>query len=301
MLIKILFAVLAVLPTACFCRTCGPKVSVFHVHLVEMAKERDISLEDVVREVVSWGVTGVDLWFGNQESEGRRLLSAGMRPSSVIVFMDYARTNDCERAERAIAYAKSCRSPLIMLVPGFLREGQTRESAWSMVREGIGDFLARAERAGIRVAVEDFDSRQAIVGSRAHLRRLLAGFPRLGHVLDTGNYVFWGDNVLDAQDEFAARIKHVHVKDRDCADKTASVAAGRGVIPIRQVIQRLLMVGYDGWLSIECFGSADMMRDLRFSAEFIRNAWLGDSCRRAVGGDTSANEIKSSVGDGRRR
>lgn len=247
-----------------------PGLAVFHLHLVEMAKQRQVPLETVAREAQSWGVSGVDLWFENGEAEGARLLAAGMKPASVVVFMDLAHTNDVRRTERAVAYARRCGSPRIMLVPGFLRKDEDRDAAWPTVKGNLREFLVRAEKAGLTVDVEDFDSQWIVFGSRAHLRRAFAEFPSLGHVLDTGNYDSWKDDVLAAQEEFAGRIRHVHIKDRGKDRPTVSVAAGTGTVPVREIVRRLVTSGYANWMTMECFGSTNMTADIKASADYLR-------------------------------
>ena len=88
-------------------------------------------------------------------------------------------------------------------------------------------------------------------------------------MLDTGNYLFWTNDVLRAQREFASRIRHVHVKDRAKDDVTRSVAAGTGIIPVKEVLAGLRSANYNGWLTVECFGSTNMWDDVRRSAESI--------------------------------
>ena len=104
------------------------------------------------------------------------------------------------------------------VVYDMLKKGEDREALWPDVRRRLTAFVRKAGEKGLPVGCEDFDSADVSVGSQAHLRRALAEIPGLEHVLDTGNYTFWKDDVLSALAEFRPRIGHVHVKDLDRAD-----------------------------------------------------------------------------------
>ena len=247
-----------------------PKISVFERHVVEMARQRGVSVDEAVKAVRKWGVEGADLWFSDEEKpDNERMLAGGLKAATLIVFMDLAHTNDITRTEAAIAYAKSVGSPRLMLVPGFVRKGEDRKAAWMRMRPNLTDFVRRAGRAGLTVDIEDFDASDVLIGSQEDLRRTFAAFPELGHVLDTGNYLFWTNDVLQAQREFTSRIRHVHVKDRAKDDMTRSVAAGTGIIPVKAILAGLQSANYNGWLTVECFGSTNMWDDVRRSAEYI--------------------------------
>lgn len=248
----------------------GPKISVFERHVVEMARQRGVSVDEAVKAVRSWGIEGADLWFSEEEKPGNeRMLAGGLKAATLIVFMDLAHTNDTARIDAAIAYAKNVGSPRLMLVPGFVKKDENREIAREKMKPNLTDFIQRAEKAELTVDIEDFDASDILVGSQDDLRKTFAAFPKLGHVLDTGNYLFWTNDVLKAQREFAPRIRHVHVKDRAKEDWTRSVAAGTGIIPVRQVVRDLVKTGYGGWLTVECFCSTNMWDDVRISANNI--------------------------------
>lgn len=249
------------------------KLSAFHFNLVEMAKQRGITLEEAARAAQSWGITGVELWFGADESAtgaGARLVAAGLKPVSVVLIQDFVHTNDVGRAERALAYARRVGAPHVMVVPGSCREGEDRAAAWRALRPNLEDFLRRATRAGIRVGIEAADPGNAVLRSRRDLREAFAALPTLGHVLDTGNCAPWNDDLLESIAEFRPRIRHVHVKDRSAEDFRKAVPAGTGTIPVREAVADLVRGGYDGWITVECFGSTNVWEDLSRSAAYVR-------------------------------
>ena len=57
--------------------------------------------------------------------------------------------------------------------------------------------------------------------------------------------------------EFREKVMHVHVKHS-------------GAEPTRRAVGELVRTGYDGWLTIECFGSTNMWDDVRCAADCLK-------------------------------
>lgn len=247
----------------------GPRLSVFHNHVADMAREKGVSIPEAVKAAKAWGIEGVDVFSAFDHGEAEKILAAGMKPSTYILSADFAHTDDAEKVEKALAFVKRTGCPRIMLVAGYFRDGETREAAWQAMKPRIESLVKRAAELKVRVELEDFDDRMQVVGSSEHLRRAFAEIPELGHVFDTGNYSYWKEDAVAALREFRARIGHVHVKD--VSSEGRSVAAGTGVLPIREMIVELKKGGYSDWLTIECFGATNMWETVETSARFLRN------------------------------
>ena len=246
------------------------RISAFHNHIADLAKSRGVSIAEAVKLARSWGIEGVDVFDAFDKGESSEILAAGMEPSTFVLSVDFAHTDDTNKVEKALAFVRERKCPRIMLVPGYLNPGEDRDRAWLAMLPRIRSLAERAGKLGAKVELEDFDDRNAVVGSAAHLRRAFAAVPSLGHVFDTGNYECWGDDPAVALREFRARIGHVHVKDLSRDGSARAVAAGTGRLPIRGLVGDLLRGGYDGWLTIECFGSDDIGRDVELSAACLR-------------------------------
>jgi len=246
-------------------------LSVFQEHIVNTARQRNISVGEAARLMRSWGVTGVDLWSGEQEETTDEILATGLKPATVVFFADFSHTNDQQAVDHAFAYAKRVGSPRIMLVPGFIKKGEDRDVGWEAMKPRLRAFLAQAKAVGLEVDCEDFDDKAAIVGSGVHLRQAFREFPELGHVLDTGNFQFWNEDVLAMTDEFLPRVRHVHVKDRDRQNPKISVGAGTGMMPIREVIEKLRKSDYRGYYTLECFAGSNTCKGVEISASYLRS------------------------------
>lgn len=248
----------------------GPRLSVFHNHVADMAREKGVSIAEAVKAAKAWGIEGVDVFSAFDHGEAEKILAAGMEPSTYIMSADFAHTNDAEKVEKALAFVKRTGCPRIMLVAGYFNEGESRETAWQAMKPRIESLVSRAAEMKVKVELEDFDDRMQVVGSSEHLRRAFAEIPELGHVFDTGNYSYWKEDASAALREFRARIGHVHVKD--VSPEGRSVASGTGVLPIRDLVVDLKNGGYSNWLTIECFGVTNVWDTIETSARFLRRA-----------------------------
>lgn len=51
-------------------------------------------------------------------------------------------------------------------------------------------------------------------------------------------------------------------------------SAGSGVVPMKEIIISLIKDGYDGWFTVEHYGSRNMLTDAGKSVEFLINIGL---------------------------
>jgi len=97
----------------------------------------------------------------------------------------------------------------------------------------------------------------------------------LGVAFDIGNFTFAGEDPVAAYETLKNKVRHVHVKDRLSLDDMTPVPAGTGVSKIETVVQKMKQSGYDGWYTIEVFGSKQMLSDLetayRNTHSFLNN------------------------------
>ena len=82
-----------------------------------------------------------------------------------------------------------------------------------------------------------------------------------------GNFIFHGEDVLEAWELLKDKVSHVHCKDR--GENFSSVAAGDGGIPIAPLIEKLKAAGYDDYLAIEHFDALQQENCIKKSAEFL--------------------------------
>jgi len=258
----------------------APRLSVFHEHLATWAKQKGVPIAEVVQNVRTLGVTGIDAMNVEDAASVEAAIAAGLEVSRYVVFTDFAKNDSAAAVSNAFDFCARHGVKAIMLVPGYFHTNEmTKAEAWTAMKPRLAAFVDAAAKRGITVDLEDFDWFETVIGSEADLRLAFAAVPALGHVLDTGNYAYWGDDVLDALRAFRPRIRHVHVKDRSAADPRKSVPAGTGTMPIAEIVRRLRTTGYDGWWTVECFASDDYARDVSASVAYLKKLFAVTSVR----------------------
>ncbi|MEO8241590.1 MAG: sugar phosphate isomerase/epimerase [bacterium] len=110
-----------------------------------------------------------------------------------------------------------------------------------------------AASAGIDLAIEPLNRFECyILNTAAAAAALTAavGEPNYGYLYDTFHFNIEEKSVAGVIEQTAAAIKHVHI-----SENTRGVP-GEGHVDFDAVFRALRKVGYDGWMTVEAFGSA---------------------------------------------
>jgi len=130
-----------------------------------------------------------------------------------------------------------------------------------------------AEAANVKCAIEAlnrFESHllNTMEQAAAYVRRV--NHPNFGAMFDAFHAHIEEKDPLAAIETIHAtgRLYHVHISENDRG------TPGRGHADIRGAIRKLKYLGYDGWLTIEAFGSAlpDLVAATRVWRDFFPNA-----------------------------
>jgi sugar phosphate isomerase/epimerase len=244
-----------------------PKISIFCDHIRTIAQQEGISFREAATKVKEIGYEGVDmnvLQALENSEEARILDSLGFRFACAIADIDYGAGEQPKKEERvmiALQYRRNYFDQLL-LVPGLMPEGSSAEDM-EAVRARIAAFVLKAREEGFPVLVEDYDNPRSPCYNTELLDSLFALSPKLGLVFDTGNFIFAGEDALESLAHLSEYIGHVHMKDRVSPTDMRCVPAGTGCVPIRQIVQTLVSEGYSGWLTVEQYGSLQMLADCR--------------------------------------
>ena len=254
-----------------------PKISVFAVHINTIAQQENISFTEAAVKVKQMGYAGADV-YPYQEDVIHVLDSLGFGHSCAIVHINYlaeehvdgvdANTprgffrggwGDLENA--AINFVKKHNYPHLMLVPNVLPNDATPEDA-DKVRQHVAAFADRCVSEGIDLVVESYDNEGSLCYGTERLQTLLKRSESLGVAFDIGNFTFAKEDPVEAYETLKGKVRHVHVKDRASLEDMTPVPAGTGCSKISTVLQKMKDSGYDGWYTIEVFGSKQMLSDL---------------------------------------
>lgn len=160
---------------------------------------------------------------------------------------------------------------------------EARGQALQSMAAALNAICDYAERKGIRVTMEDFDDIRAPFSSADELLWFLEQVPKLAITFDTGNFIYRGEDELEAFTKLKDRIIHVHCKDRSLEDSGGEPRisasgiplypspAGSGCIRIAEVLRLLKAEGYADTLAIEHFDAVDQLGYMEQSAAWLRS------------------------------
>jgi len=143
--------------------------------------------------------------------------------------------------------------------------------AKTKIIKSLNPLIQSAKRYGIKVNFEDFDGERIPCGSCADLLAYSKESPELLYTFDTGNFYFFGENAIDAYPLMKDRIVHVHLKDYPSLTNLTECVPGKGCLPLAEILHTLYADGYNGWISIEMFGTPMSYDALGFAVNFIKD------------------------------
>lgn len=278
------------------------RISVFYDHIAEAAAQSGLSIGKVLEKCGEYGISAVEIQYTrlkeNRKTICKALDKARVSISSVYDFFDLGNDKPDKEIERAydmLKVASELGAGKVLVVPGALNMAEAAELAACAgdydttavymdgnaviqnMKKSLRQICEEAEKYGITVTMEDFDGFCQPFSRINELLWFMKNIPGLKYALDTGNFAFSDENVLEAMKVMKDHIVHVHCKDRAveetvggkyCKGMGASPVGG-GYIPMGEIIQQMLNRGYDGFWAIEHFGAADQLEYIRQSAEYL--------------------------------
>lgn len=270
------------------------RYGVFFHHVVCAAREQGCSLETMLDAIRAWGIGYVELdrddvgtADGDIQHLGRMLQTHGLQPSSIYGFYSWQRPGTQPQADDLLlrqAHLLEC--PRVMLVPGFF-EGDAAQELQRM-QDSTCAMAELAAAQGLTATIECFDDSRSPIATIRGMEGFLQAAPRLHVTLETGNFLFSGDDVLQAQQRFQGRISHVHLKDRFLPERSPGVAptgepkvaatgqlmypcaVGQGHIPMGQVLAELDKQAYGGVMTMEHFGVPSYTEAIKASITWLK-------------------------------
>lgn len=265
--LKLSLIILVLVLVSCKEKEQEPNISIFCDSIASIARQEGISFADAASRIRNIGYSGVDVWVNQDSAQLAVIDSLGFRHASAISMIRYSDANQKETEKRTLEFMKAQNFDKVLLVPGLLPEGASAEHLDS-VRRVIAKFASAAKAERLTVMVEDYDNPSSICYNTALLEKMFKQAPDLGMVFDTGNFLFAGEDCLDALSLFAPMVCHVHLKDRKSAFDRNCPAPGTGCIPMEEIIKPLIKAGYDGWFTVE-FSSGRMLEDAAIAYDKI--------------------------------
>lgn len=168
------------------------------------------------------------------------------------------------------------------------------DAQWQRLTEGLNAVAAHCLQAGVRLAYHHHMG--TVVESAADIQRLMDNTTDdLGLLLDSGHLYYAGGDPIAMQQQYAARICHLHCKDirpavlADCRNRDLSfldsvlegvfTVPGDGCIDYVSLFKGLKASHYQGWLVVEAEQDPAVAHPLTYARLGHRN--LTNFCAQA--------------------
>lgn len=296
------------------------KISAFYENILDAINYEHLDTKTYLAQLKQDGMEKVYISYetlkNDQEESILKMLQElelGVEGLYGFIFFDHSPLD--ESYKNMIDLAAKVNAGNVLFVPGFItdedlsNEKQIKENMWT----GLKNAVKYGKEKGVAVSIEDFDGLTAPYCRISGVAEFLENVPGLQFSFDTGNFVMYHDDELEAFEMFKDKICTVHLKDRlhekdilcdentlggkdenvdfpgkeysfvICADgeKMGAVPVGDGVMQIKEIMSRLKSQGYDGGLIAELYGypSEIMAEGIRKSVRWIKETWAEISRR----------------------
>ena len=269
------------------------KIAAFYENIATGAKQRGISVHDAVAEMKEAGLQRLYMsgrsFRGDEEGVLALCREFDLEIEGLYDFFDFLHKPEDDGYIQQVDTALRAGAKNVMSIVGMFREEDTgnhdtlMENAATVLRRAV----AYAQEKGIDYSMEDFDNLTSPVCTIEGMVWFQQQVPGLKCSFDTGNFVLYHQDELEAFEQMKHLICTVHVKDRGpeqhypddlariCADGAAmySTPIGQGAIKVEEIFRRLKAMGYDGTLIAELFDYGDTLKGIKESIEWIKKTW----------------------------
>jgi sugar phosphate isomerase/epimerase len=155
-----------------------------------------------------------------------------------------------ESNDRAFgAFIELCRAadiPGMTLLPGLAWPDLPQEESIRLTCEPLRQYVQRAGEAGLRIGIEAH--LESVVEDPKMARKLLEQVPGLTLTMDYAHFVAGGYPIEAAH---ALLPYTAHFQARQAAPGMLQAARDEGTIDYRDIMHRLVLQGYDGFVAVE--------------------------------------------------
>lgn len=218
------------------------------------------------------------------------LQTVGLDLPSYVIAADFVQP-DKKRMEEAIlqttekiAKAIECGAKHIMLSPGSPKDGLSLEEARDLIAQGLEMITRFGTDRGLTVSTENHGGLAYFRGRVEHMMEFCKKAPLLSLTFDSGNFLFVGEDLLQALNALCEKVVHVHLKDYVILDEDTnsgkdftrntvsleSVPLGRGNVPTCDILGTLRNRGYKGYISLESGGTDAPEDGIREGLQYVR-------------------------------
>ena len=269
------------------------KIAVFYENIYAGAQAAGKRMEDVLTALCEAGAELLymtpDSWIRDRHELSGIMDRLSLGIEGMHYFCDFPADPDTQKYKEMIDLAAEAGAGNLLLIPGFLSTGNSCRDLDCMMT-GMRKAVEYGRKKNLPVLMEDFDGLQAPYNCMAGLRYFFDRVEGLDCAFDTGNFTAFHEDELEAFEQFADRIRTVHLKDRTpdrryegdtpfrCADGNTVCACriGSGDIRIAEILRRLKQRNYRGNVIVELY-AVDERHVLQDAADSIR--WVKEQLK----------------------
>ena len=207
------------------------------------------------------------------------LTGAGIEATSLGGYSDFAQTDDNALEEQIDGMVTYCQRaawlgiPVVRAFAGDVKEGHSLEDFGKRITEAFAETTRRIADLDVRIGIENHGR---LANDGFFLRKIIETIasPRLGMTIDTGNFYWAGHPPATVAEFFSLLAPYtfsLHVKDVAYPDgEPVFVPAGRGVVDMPRLLDRLAAVGYEGPVVSEYEGAGPYDEGTLESVAYLR-------------------------------
>jgi inosose dehydratase len=214
-----------------------------------------------IAAIAAAGFSGIEIFDGNllaldESKEGFvRLLEAhdvalvGVYSGGHFIYPD-AHADELARFDRSIAVAAEFGARHFVLGGGSVRSTGRRDDDYVVMAELLDEVAQRASAAGL---IPSYHPHLGSIAETPEEIDALLAASSIGLCADVAHLAAGGGDPVTIIDEYADRLRYVHLKDYD-PDTGGFLPLGEGAIDMEGVVDAVVRSGYSDWVGVELDG-----------------------------------------------
>lgn len=259
---------------------------IFYSHIKAAAENSPDPASETLRlcrKMKERGIKGVTVNVkGFTDADLDIVSEAGLRVDTAFCVCDMIRGEYAE--DPHIRRAARLGAGIFMIIPGFIENGAPSDAE---AKAAAYPLLRRAAKTcrdlGMRAAMEDYGGALTPYNTPGGMLDFYSAAEDLELVFDSGNFLYFGIDPLEAYGVLKGKFIHVHAKDLSLSPLPGSPRVvsptGRVLYPAAvgdgeaaKALAALIKDGYDGILTLEYDGKPDLTAFVDRSLSFLESA-----------------------------
>lgn len=229
------------------------------------------TLDETIKRLARIGYDGIEIgagaphaWPGHLTPQRRRevrglldghgIVCSSMLPApsggpgnNPVSPCEQERKHTVSHYKELVGLASEWGAETLIYLPGWRVFGTTRRQAWKWSREALAEIAEHAGQHGVTMVIEPTSHDTNMCESSYDAIELMedVGSERVKLMFDTFHVLYRHEVLTDYVYEMGENLHHIHISDND------RLPPGQGVGDFRSMIDALIDIGWDGYLTME--------------------------------------------------